>query len=161
MQIVPYTTVDADGILNILEKHVDYAPEQVTGDTHAEDIAFFEDAFFHENDGLIAYTLKDEGEIKGFMTLSRQFSNIDAGAWCITALFVRRDNQADQYELAMAELFQRLLSKPADICVAVHHAATQVIRFWNQNDFVFCPERFTLTNAASERVFVYSRKACI
>lgn len=45
------------------------------------------------------------GDSKGFMTLSRQFSNTEAGAWYITALYVRHNYQADQCELAMTELF--------------------------------------------------------
>lgn len=159
MQIEPYNPADADGIRSMLADHVDYAPEQVTDDASEDDLAFFEDAFVHENDGLIAYTLKDEGIVKGFMTLSRQFCNIEAGAWYITALFVRRYDQADQCALAMTELFESLLSEPADICVAVHHAATQIIRFWNQNGFVVCPERSKLTNADGERLIVCRRKS--
>lgn len=161
MQIELYSPADADGIRSMLADHVDYAPEQVTDDASEDDLAFFEDAFVHENNGLIAYTLKDEGIVKGFMTLSRQFFSIEAGAWYITALFVRRDDQADQCALAMTELFQRLLSEPADICVAVHHAATQIIRFWNQNDFVFCPDRTKLTNADGEQLIVCRRKSGI
>lgn len=159
MHIEPYSPADADGIRSLLADHVDYAPEQVTKDASEDDLAFFEDAFVHENDGLIAYTLKDEGMAKGFMTLSRQFCSTEAGAWYITALFVRHDDQADQCALAMAELFQSLLSEPADICVVVHHAATQVLRFWNQNDFVICPERSKLTNTDGERLIVCRRKA--
>lgn len=45
----------------MLADHVDDAPEQVTEDASEDDRAFFEDAVVHENDGLIAYTLKDEG----------------------------------------------------------------------------------------------------
>ena len=161
MQIEPYSPADADGIRSMLADHVDYAPEQVTEDASKDDLAFFEDAFVHENDGLIAYTLRDEGIVNGFMILSRQFCNIEAGAWYIVALFVRHNDHADQCALAMTELFQRLLSEPADICVAVHHAATQIIHFWNQNDFVFCPERSKLTNADGEHLIVYTRKASI
>ena len=161
MQIEPYSPADADGIRSMLADHVDYAPEQVTEDASEDDLAFFEDAFVQEDNGLIAYTLKDEGIVKGFMTLSRQFCSTEAGAWYITALFVRHNDQADQYVLAMTELFQSLLSEPADICVAVHHAATQIIRFWNQNDFVFCPERSKLTNADGERLVVCRKKAGI
>lgn len=159
MHIEPYSPADADGIRSMLADHVDYAPEQVTEDASEDDLAFFEDAFVHDNDGLIAYTLKDEGMVKGFMTLSRQFCSTEAGAWYITALFVRHDDQADQCALAMIELFQSLLSEPTDICVAVHHAATQIIRFWNQNGFVVCPERSKLTNAVGERLNVCRRKA--
>lgn len=161
MQIEPYSPADADGIRSMLADHVDYAPEQVTDDASEDDLAFFEDAFVREDNGLIAYTLKDEGSVKGFMTLSRQFCSIEAGAWYVTALFVRRDDQADQYALTMTELFQRLLAEPADICVAVHHAATQIIRFWTQNDFVVCPERSKLTNADGERLIVCRRKSGI
>lgn len=161
MQIEPYSPADADGIRSMLADHVDYAPEQVTEDASEDDLAFFEDAFVQEDNGLIAYTLKDEGIVKGFMTLSRQFCNTEAGAWYITALFVKHNDQADQYALAMTELFQNLLSEPADICVAVHHAATQIIRFWNQNDFVFYPDRSKLTNADGERLVVCRKKADI
>lgn len=160
MHIEPYSPADADGIRSMLADHVDYAPEQVTKDASEDDLAFFEDAFVHENDGLIAYTLKDEGEVKGFMTLSRQLDGVKQSCWVISALFVGRDGQSDHYALAMTKLFERLLSEPADICVAVHHAATQIIRFWNQNNFVFCPERSKLTNADGERLIVCRRKAC-
>lgn len=161
MHIEPYSPADADGIRSMLADHVDYAPEQVTKDASEDDLAFFEDAFVHENDGLIAYTLKDEGIVIGFMTLSRQFLSPEDGAWYITALFVRHNDQADQCALAMTELFQSLLSEPADICVAVHHAATQIIRFWNQNGFVVCPERSKFTNADGERLVVCRKKADI
>lgn len=161
MHIEPYSPADADGIRSMLADHVDYAPEQVTEDASEENLAFFEDAFVHENDGLIGYTLKDEGIVKGFMTLSRQFCNTEAGAWYITALFVRHSDQADQYALAMIERFQRHLSKSVDICVVVHHAATQIIRFWNQNGFVFCPERSKFTNADGEHLIVCKRKSNI
>lgn len=161
MQIEPYSPADADGIRSMLADHVDYAPEQVTDDASEDDLAFFEDAFVHENDGLIAYTLKDEGIVKGFMTLSRQFYSIESGAWYVTALFVRRDDRVDQYALAMTELFESLLLNPVEICVAVHHAATQIIRFWNQNGFVVCPERSKLTNADGEQLIVCRRKSGI
>ena len=161
MQIEPYSPADADGIRSMLADHVDYAPEQVTEGASEDDLAFFEDAFVQEDNGLIAYTLKDEGMVKGFMTLSRQFCSTEAGAWYITALFVRHDDQADQCALAMIELFQSLLSEQMDICVAVHHAATQIIRFWNQNDFVCCPDRSKLTNADGERLVVCKKKAGI
>ena len=161
MQIEPYSPADADGIRSMLADHVDYAPEQVTEDASEDDLAFFEDAFVQEDNGLIAYTLKDEGIVKGFMTLSQQFCSTEAGAWYITALFVRHNDQADQCALVMTELFQSLLSEPADICVAVHHAATQIIRFWNQNDFVFYPDRSKLTNADGERLVVCRKKADI
>ena len=91
MHIEPYSPADADGIRSMLADHVDYAPEQVTKDASEDDLAFFEDAFVHENDGLIAYTLKDEGIVIGFMTLSRQFLSPEDGAWYITALFVRHN----------------------------------------------------------------------
>lgn len=161
MQIEPYSPADADGIRSMLADHVDYAPEQVTEDASEDDLAFFEDAFVQEDNGLIAYTLKDEGIVKGFMTLSRQFCNTEAGAWYITALFVRHNDQADQYALAMTELFQNLLSEPADICVAVHHAATQIIRFWNQNGYEVYPECSKLTNADGEQLVVCRRKSGI
>ncbi len=159
MHIEPYNPADADGIRSMLDDHVDYAPEQVAEDASEDDLAFFEDAFVHENDGLIAYTLKDDGIVIGFMTLSRQFLSTEEGAWYITALFVRHDDQADQCALAMIELFQSLLSEPADICVAVHHAATQIIRFWNQNNYVLCPELSKLTNVDGERLIACRRKA--
>ena len=161
MQIVPYTTADADGIRAMLTDHVDYAPEQITANAFEDDVKFFEDAFVLENDGLIAYTLKDEEDIKGFMTLSRQLDVANPRSWCITALFVKRDGQSDQYALALTNLFESLLTEPSEICVAVHHAAAQIIRFWNQNNFVFCPERCKLTNADGERLIVCRRKACI
>lgn len=121
----------------MLADHVDYVPKQITTVAPEDDIAFFENAFVCETDGLITYTLKDKGEAKGFMTLNRQLDIAKPSGWCITALFVRRDGQAEHNALAMTMLFERLLSKPAEICVAVHHAATQIIRFWNQNGFVF------------------------
>lgn len=161
MQIEPYSPADTDGIRSMLADHVDYAPEQVTKDTSEEDLAFFEDAFVYENNGLIAYTLRDDGIVKGFMTLSRQFDVVKPSGWCITALFVRRDGQAELNALAMIKHFERLLSEPADICVAVHHAATQIIHFWYQNNFVFCPEQSKLTNADGERLIVCRRKTCI
>lgn len=161
MQIEPYSPADADGIRSMLADHVDYAPEQVTEDASEDDLAFFEDAFVQEDNGLIAYTLKDEGIVKGFMTLSRQFCSTEAGVWYITALFVRHNDQADQCALVMTELFQSLLSEPADICVAVHHAATQIIRFWNQNGYEVYPERSKLTNADGEQLVVCRRKSGI
>ena len=56
---------------------------------------FFEEAFIHESDGLIAYTLKDEWLVRGFMTLSRQLDVVNPNGWCISALFVRRNGQAN------------------------------------------------------------------
>lgn len=111
----------------MLAEHVDCAPEQITEVASEDDLAFFEDSFVHESNGLIAYTLKDEGIVKGSMRLSKRFGRSKTGAWYISALFVRCDDQADQCAPRMTELFPSLLSEPADICVA-----TQIIRFWNQ-----------------------------
>lgn len=57
MQIETYNPTDADGIRSMLADHADYAPEQISKDAPEADIAFFEDAFVHENDGLITYSL--------------------------------------------------------------------------------------------------------
>lgn len=158
MQIVPYTTVDSDGILNMLEDHVDYAPEQVTGDTHAEDIAFFEEAFLHENDGIIAYTLKEAGKVIGFVTLTRRHLDCSGLNWCITALFVRRDQQAEAHAVAAIDLLTDLLEEKNLICVAVHPVATQIIHFWHAHGFEYTPSCSVFLNADNERLHVYRRR---
>lgn len=159
MQIVPYTPADADGILSMLADHVDYAPEQITDDAHSDDIAFFKESFHHENDGLIAFTLKDGSWILGFVVLTRQRLDDVMPSWCIMALFVKRDARSDEYAEKVITLLAQTLTDTNGICVAVHPAATQAIRFWREHEYVYQPAISLFSNADGERLQMYIRKS--
>ena len=74
---------------------------------------------------------------------------------CITALFIKHNNEVIDNARAMLEHFTCLLCDAKGICVNIHPSMINAIHFWMENDFVQAPEISNYINIDNQRLITY------
>ena len=102
----------------------------------------------------VAY-VPQEIDLFGYMSVDKRYDSRQKIYMCITALFIKQNNEVADNARAMLKHFTCLLCDTKGICVNIHPSMISAIHFWMENGFVQAPEMSNYVNAEDQRLIAY------
>lgn len=150
MRLDVYHTSDYYEVREMLQNHINYAPEYAGTESNTDDIRFFEENYFSDGDRSSAYVLIDNNQqIVSFMTCEKNASSVQP-YWYITNLFVRHGADEENIARKTVELFRIKISENASLCINVHPVYKELLDFWQQAKYQISTTQTVFLNADNE-----------
>lgn len=152
MRLDVYHTSDFDEVREMLQNHINYAPEYAGTESIMEDIRFFEGNYLSNVDRSSAYVLIDDDQkIASFMTCEKTAVSVRLD-WYITNLFVRHNADEENIARKTVELFSNKLSEGSSLCINVHPVYKEVLTFWQKAKYEISTANTIFLNADNEHI---------
>ena len=157
MKFIPYTNDKSSKLLEMMKEHIDLTPELETTENKVANYDFVCEICSKKQSGELSYLLtsEDEERMFGYMSVDKRYDSRQKIYMCITALFIKQNNEVADNARAMLKHFTCLLCDTKGICVNIHPSMISAIHFWMENGFVQAPEMSNYVNAEDQRLIAY------
>ena len=153
MRLRSYHANDYEAVKEMLQDHINYAPEYIGQDSNTADMQYFEESFLSSRNGFQAYVLlDDENGIASFMTYEKREGSYGLPNFYITNLFVRHQREAECNAVNTIRLFKGFLSRDTSLYINVNPGAQSILAFWQQIGLHIQPERSVFSNVDGETI---------
>ena len=152
MRLDVYHTSYFGEVREMLQDHINYAPEYAGTESNMEDIRFFENYYLNDVDRSSAYVLIDDDQkIASFMTCEKNAVSV-LQDWYITNLFVRHNSDEENIARLTVELFSNKLSENSSLCINVHPVHKAILEFWQKAKYEISIANAIFLNADNEHI---------
>lgn len=146
-----YHADDYAEVLEMLQDHINYAPEYGGLEAEENDRKYFEENFSNGSAGGNAYILmSDDKHIISFMTCEKVPTECDRFRWYVTNLFVRKNMESNKTAKRAIDLFSEEIYENESLSINVNSEFKEIISFWQESGFKISPDRSVFQNADNE-----------
>lgn len=150
MRLDVYHISDYGEVHEMLQNHINFAPEYAGTESTTDDTRFFEENYMCDGDRSSAYVCFDDNQqIASFMTCERN-ATLGQLDWYITNLFVRHNVEEEYFAQKTVELLRKKMSEDASLCINVHPANSDILDFWQHAGYQISTTKTIFSNADSE-----------
>lgn len=158
MLFKPYSPTDAKAVSELLNHHIDYAPDTIEPDRNTGNKELFDQFYIDEQTSGYDFIAVDDdtGAVRGFMQLDRR-EVAGAICWFVTQMFVENAVVAEDIAVFLITAFENTLTEAKELCIVIHPGDAKIVAFWESKGFAMSPERSIFSNTKDQRLFSYRK----